>query len=64
ASGFDKENFKYDAINDKYTCPLSYGLPFKWNGKQMGKSISVILAKPSKFADKKNPARLPKAEGR
>lgn len=37
ASGFDKENFKYDAINDKYTCPLSYELPFKWNGKQDGK---------------------------
>ncbi len=34
ASGFDKENFEYDAINDKYICPLGYELPFKWNGKQ------------------------------
>src|SRR5690606_31206405 len=24
ASGFDKENFKYDAINDRYICPLGY----------------------------------------
>ncbi|WP_082651197.1 IS1182 family transposase [Paenibacillus etheri] len=37
ASGFDKENFKYDAINNKYICPLGYELPFKWNGKQNGK---------------------------
>lgn len=37
ASGFDKENFEYDAINDKYICPLGYELPFKWNGKQDGK---------------------------
>ncbi|WP_233476195.1 transposase [Paenibacillus sonchi] len=36
-SGFDKENFTYDAIKDKYTCPLSYELPFKWKGKQDGK---------------------------
>lgn len=36
-SGFDKENFKYDAINDRYICPLDYELPFKWNGKQDGK---------------------------
>lgn len=34
ASGFDKENFKYDAINDRYICPLGYKLPFKWKGKQ------------------------------
>ncbi|QWU15609.1 IS1182 family transposase [Paenibacillus sophorae] len=37
ASGFDKENFEYDAINDRYICPLGYELPFKWNGKQNGK---------------------------
>ncbi|WP_342480525.1 IS1182 family transposase [Paenibacillus sp. FSL L8-0340] len=37
ASGFDKDNFEYDAINDKYICPLGYELPFKWNGKQDGK---------------------------
>ncbi|MDY0407165.1 IS1182 family transposase [Virgibacillus sp. 179-BFC.A HS] len=37
ASGFDKENFEYDAVNDRYTCPLGYELPFKWNGKQNGK---------------------------
>jgi len=37
ASGFDKENFAYDAINDRYICPLGYELPFKWNGKQDGK---------------------------
>lgn len=37
ASGFDKENFVYDAINDTYICPLGYELPFKWNGKQDGK---------------------------
>jgi transposase len=37
SSGFDKENFKYDAISDKYICPLGYELPFKWNGKQDGK---------------------------
>ncbi|MDQ6423662.1 IS1182 family transposase [Paenibacillus sp. LHD-117] len=36
-SGFDKENFEYDAINDRYICPLGYELPFKWNGKQDGK---------------------------
>jgi transposase len=34
ASGFDKGNFEYDAINDQYICPLGYELPFKWNGKQ------------------------------
>jgi transposase len=37
ASGFDKTNFSYDAINDRYICPLGYELPFKWNGKQNGK---------------------------
>jgi len=37
ASGFDKENFEYDAVSDKYICPLGYELPFKWNGKQDGK---------------------------
>lgn len=37
ARGFDKENFKYDAISDKYMCPLGYELAFKWNGKQDGK---------------------------
>ena len=37
ASGFDKENFEYDAINNQYICPLGYELPFKWNGKQNGK---------------------------
>ncbi|MFD3262244.1 IS1182 family transposase [Paenibacillus lentus] len=37
ASGFDKENFEYDALNDRYICPLGYELPFKWNGKQDGK---------------------------
>lgn len=37
SSGFDKENFEYDAVNDKYICPLGYQLPFKWNGKQDGK---------------------------
>ena len=37
ASGFDKENFVYDTINDRYICPLGYELPFKWNGKQDGK---------------------------
>ncbi|MBU9723238.1 MULTISPECIES: hypothetical protein [Bacillaceae] len=37
ASGFDKENFEYDTINDQYICPLGYELPFKWNGKQDGK---------------------------
>ncbi|MDQ8737917.1 IS1182 family transposase [Paenibacillus sp. LHD-38] len=37
ASGFDKEKFEYDAINDRYICPLGYELPFKWNGKQDGK---------------------------
>lgn len=37
ASGFDKENFEYDAINDRYICPLGYELPFKWKGKQDGK---------------------------
>jgi len=37
ASGFDKENFEYDAINNRYICPLGYELPFKWNGKQDGK---------------------------
>lgn len=34
ASGFDKGNFEYDDINDRYICPLGYELPFKWNGKQ------------------------------
>jgi transposase len=37
AGGFDKENFEYDSINDRYICPLGYELPFKWNGKQNGK---------------------------
>lgn len=37
ASGFDKANFEYDAINDRYICPLGYELPFKWNGRQDGK---------------------------
>ncbi|WP_334077415.1 IS1182 family transposase [Paenibacillus sanfengchensis] len=37
ASGFDKENFEYDAVNNRYICPLGYELPFKWNGKQDGK---------------------------
>lgn len=36
-SGFDKKNFEYDVINDKYICPSGYELPFKWNGKQNGK---------------------------
>lgn len=36
-SGFDKEHFEYDAVNDRYICPLGYDLPFKWNGKQDGK---------------------------
>jgi ribosomal protein S18 len=61
ASGFDKANFKYDSINDRYICPLGYELPFKWNGNKMGKSISVTLAKPSIFADKKNHVLPPKA---
>ncbi len=36
-SGFDKERFEYNALNDRYICPLGYELPFKWNGKQDGK---------------------------
>ncbi|WP_147422044.1 transposase, partial [Salipaludibacillus neizhouensis] len=37
ASGFDRTNFSYDTINDRYICPFGYELPFKWNGKQNGK---------------------------
>ncbi|QGQ98809.1 hypothetical protein EHS13_29995 [Paenibacillus psychroresistens] len=37
ASGFDKANFNYDSINNRYICPLGYELPFKWNGTQDGK---------------------------
>ena len=36
-TGFDKSNFKYEAINDVYICPMGYILNFKWNGKQNGK---------------------------
>lgn len=36
-SGFDKENFEYDALNNRYICPLGFELLFKWNGKQNGK---------------------------
>lgn len=38
ASGFDKANFTYDTVNDRYICLVEYKLPFKWNGKQDGKA--------------------------
>lgn len=42
-SGFDKENFEYDVMNDRYICPLGYELPFKWNGKQCGKAYKRYI---------------------
>jgi transposase len=45
ASGFDKANFRYDSINDRYICPLGYELPFKWNGKQDGKEYRRYTCK-------------------
>lgn len=47
---------------DKSTEPLIK--PQKGKQDKMGKSIGVTLATTLIFADQKNPARLPKAEGR
>ncbi|CAH1199321.1 IS1182 family transposase ISPa90 [Paenibacillus plantiphilus] len=40
-SGFDKGNFEYDAINDRYICPLGYELPFKWNGRYTCEALDI-----------------------
>lgn len=36
ANGFDRENFKYDKINDIYICPRGYTLEFKWKDSKNG----------------------------
>lgn len=53
-SGFDKENFEYDAINDRYICPLGYELPFKWNGKQDGKEYRRYTCEAFDICGQKN----------
>ncbi len=53
ASGFDKANFTYDSVNDRYICPLGYELPFKWNGKQDGKEYKRYTCETFDFCGQK-----------
>ena len=42
-SGFDRRKFTFDKLNDTYTCPLGYTVPFKWNSREEGKDYKRYI---------------------
>jgi len=42
-SGFDRTKFIFDKLNDAYTCPLGYTVPFKWNSREDGKDYKRYI---------------------
>jgi len=42
-SGFNRTKFTFDKLNDTYTCPLGYTLPFRWNSREDGKDYKRYI---------------------